>query len=426
MSSSKPAAARWFVSDSEWAALNADYALVHENAAAVHRTLQEYNEDPPFKSYASYRDFLEDMKDRPSPFYVFTEGSLLFADVDQHNPRHQKQVLAWAKEPLLKTKAKDTITAETALLSVWGGRTTAENLVKSVMAWEGLRDVFVSYIMNADDKTHRQECLRVLSGQVLRPSPRPILMLVTMVDSTLAPAPASTEGWVCAYDFLANELIIKPFVAKQGHHPLGDPWSAATVPDGVSFRGSPAKLVKRFSTTVEIATWPNGGFSTVVYIRVAKWILRYWDALEVANTNAGGSDAMGEKDKSALVAAITTFKSELAGMDFPVPTTETVGGEVEKTDKGERVEGALFLQHYLEDEEDRFRLEALYGREFGPEGVGERIAGFWDELMGLVRAFNEDERNLLLARGWEEGERGRSLCSESEEDDEEGGGWRRV
>ncbi|KAA6411131.1 MAG: hypothetical protein FRX48_05443 [Lasallia pustulata] len=294
MSSSTAAAARWFVPNSEWAALNADYAIVHESALSVRRTVQEYNEALPSRSYSSYRDFLDEIKYLPSPYHIITEGTLVFADVDQHDPSHKEQVLAWAKEPLLETKTAETTAAETALLSALGGKTDAEHLVKlvKVEAPDGLRDVFVNYILNADDQTHRQES----------PSPLP-------------------TGWLCAYDLLAHALLIKPFLSNPSHHPSPTPGPAPPA-DGVSFRGSPASFLESYCPAPDAppppATAPAQRRLPHGHVRPRRQVA----AAPLAGA-AHRPPALADAHKGALVDALQRTKAALARRPFPA----AAGGE---------------------------------------------------------------------------------------------------
>lgn len=406
MSSTNATAARWFVPDSEWAALMADYAVVHQSAVAVRETLQDHDQYP-HSGIERYLDLLDEMEDLSSPYYDISEGQLLYADVNQHDPKHKQQVLARAKEPLLETKAQETIKAAHALNITRGWPDQIKFHLDPSCAL--VPPPFVEYILSAPDRTHRRECLRVLSIQSRVRSPRPVLTLVTMIDSTLATEPGTTKGWVCAYDFVDNELIIKPFVSKKYQHPLGDSWSAATVNDGVSFRGSPAALVKRFLKMAADSSkgGDNWGFAMVVYIRVVSWMLRYWDAFEVAN--AGGTDPLDEKKKCQVVDAVGKAEEALSGMKFPGPA-KGIGGEENEERHWVPCHGFVYLQRYLEGEEERFRREALRGRELGREGVGERIAGFYAGLLEQLRGFNEDPKNCLPQRELGAYERERSPC----------------
>lgn len=393
MSSPDATAARWFVPDSEWAALMTDYAVVHKSAVAVRGTLQEYNQNPHSGPGATYLDLLDKLEDQPSPYYIISESQLLYADVNQHDPKHKRQVLAWAKEPLLETKATETTKAAHALDVTRGFPDQIKfNLDPS---WALVPPPFVKYILSSPDRTHRRECLRVLSHQDRVPSPRPVLSLVTMVDSTLATDPRTTKGWVCAYDFVDNEFIIKPFLSKKDQHPLGDPWTAATVNDGVSFRGSPAGLVKRFlKTSSDSKSGDNWGFAMVIYIRVVNWMLRYWDAFEVAN--ARGKDPLDEKKRRQTIDAVRTAEKALAGLKFPTSASaRTPSDTATEEENWLPCDGFDYLQGYLEAQEHRFRRDALRGREVGEEGVGERIAGVYASLLEQLRAFNGDSGNWL-------------------------------
>ena len=403
MSSSNAAAARWLVSDAEWAALKADYAVVYESAINIRSAQLRHDEAHPSRHYGSYRAFLDEIKYRPSPYAYINEGTLIYADVDQHDGNHKKQVLAWANEPLLESKGEATIEAENELVAAQMGsrKHEVEGLVKivKVESMDGLREELVFHIIGAADKLHRQECLRVLSGQATTPSPRKILLLVTVVDSTLATTPNSTTGWASAYDPVDHTLIIKPFVSSPTQHPLGDSWTAPVPDDGVSFRGPPAAFVSAFlAAPAPTDKAHNAGFRSVVHIRVANWMLQYWDAFQKADPK-GMSDAQ----KYALIEAVKDAKKALAALEFP-----NREGEPEPR-KRRPVDGFEYLKEYLEGEEDEFREEAVRGRKEGEEGVGERIAEFWDELVGLLTRFVDDKKNWLpVVEVEDDGEGGRS------------------
>ncbi|KAI4134032.1 MAG: hypothetical protein LQ347_001872 [Umbilicaria vellea] len=411
MSSPSATAARWFVPDSEWAALMTDYAVVHKRAVAIREAMQEYNRFPHSRAIGTYLDLLDRIEDQPSPYYIISESQLLYADVNQHDPKHKRQVLAWAKEPLLETEATETIKAAHALNTTRGLPDHIKfNLDPS---WARVPPPFVKYILSSPDRTHRRECLRVLSHQARVRSPRPVLSFVTMVDSMLATEPGTTKGWVCAYDFVDNELIIKPFVSKKDQHPLGDPWSTAPVNDGVSFRGSPAGFVKRFlEMSSDSPGGDNWGFAMVVYLRVVHWIQRHWAALEVAS--AGGTDPLDEKKQCQSIDAVGQAADALARLKFPVSASAGTTRDAHH-DEGELLpcDGFDYLQGYLEAGEGRFRRDALRGREVGKEGVSERIAAFYASLLEQLKKFNADPQNWLPRLDYdgdeEEGVE-RSLC----------------
>ncbi|MCJ1299792.1 hypothetical protein MMC08_002585 [Hypocenomyce scalaris] len=398
-SSTNPTAARWFVNNAEWAASTSDYAVVAHSAASVRSSLQDYDENPPFGFEKNFIGLIAEIEYRSSPYELAGEGSLVYADVNQADPGHRAQLLSkWARKALLEEKEEGTKRAAKGLYPMlvkhWEnfvieGNNEDERMEK-VLKMESQGDIgpeVVDYILRVKDAKEREECLRLLSGQAMMKSPRKVLMLIGMLDSYQTEQLGVTQGWVSAYDLVDHELIIKPFVSKDGHHPLGDRWKDMPVDDGVSFRGTPATFTKKITRRSPSEDSPNSGFKMAVYTQVARWMLRYWDSLEAIKT-PHDTTTLNDDKKSAVTASIESWRKALWELEFP-------NKEKAADDRPLPLPSFQYIQQYLEEEEYHIREDALYGREHGKPGVAERIAKLYGEMLERLRLFNEDPENHL-------------------------------
>ena len=122
-------------------------------------------------------------------------------------------------------------------------RRTQERL-NLLIARGRLEEAINSRILIANSVEEKQELLNLMSGQIMRRTKRPVLTLVSMVNSKQTTEVGETKGWVTGYDFIKDLVVIKPFVSKKGKHPLGAKWYGDVAQDGVSFSGTPQEFAK--------------------------------------------------------------------------------------------------------------------------------------------------------------------------------------
>ena len=212
------------------------------------------------------------------------------------------------------------------------------------------------------------------------------MLLLHVLDSGQSSTEGQTLGWATAYDFLDNVIIIKPFVSKENHHPLGERWSDPVVNDGVAFRGSPQELL----TLVTADEDPLSGnsqnfyFARIVREEAAGWVLEYERALGVDSHLCEGVEMLQAQRQDEA------GREELAGVEFP----NLVKGKGKGADGKDawRAEVRWLYETMmagLEGAEVEFRGAAVGAREAGREAVARNLVGFYERTMkdleGLVK-----------------------------------------
>ena len=422
----------WMVLDQEYYAKTEDYALVGESAKLIRWEIDEANNSivPLLSTSLSYGDVLH--LHRSFPVYDFaSQGNrLIYADVDDSNPEHEKQVKELrSTEQELDRAYEKAIEAEgvlaTHLGEAWKDRIAPRSieettwdqehflLYKKTKAMEIFDDMrqqhaafdskLVNYIVGAGHEYCR-EILDFLSVQDLSPNKRPVMLLIDIVDSLQSQVPAAKEGWVLAYDITKQQIIIKPFFSSKDRHPLTSPWIAPVVHDLVSLSISPILFVYEYTglgqktISDEVLNEINQpldkdlqpdqqrmAFRMLVHTIAIRWVFRHWEGLishwcqtpeESATKFACAKDAYSR------------IKKYLALSRFPVVT------KTEPAEKEKKTVVCPFeeLEWQLVEMEDYFRAGAVGAKERGEEKIAENVVSLYERLLGMVKKFNEDPR----------------------------------
>ena len=422
----------WMILDQEYYAKTEDYALVGGSAKLVRWEIDEANNSIvplPSKSL-SYGDVLQ--LHRSFPVYDFaSQGNrLIYADVDDLNPEHEKQVKELrSKEQELDCVYEKATEAEgvlaTYLGEAWKDRIPPRSIEETPLGQEDFLlykkakaiEIFnemrqqhaafdtklVNYIAGAGHE-YRREIMDFLSVQELSPNKRPVMLLIDIVDSMQSQISAAKEGWVLAYDITKQQIIIKPFFSNKDRHPLTSSWTAPTVHDFVSTAMSPMLFAYEY-TGLGQKTISNDvlnetdqsldkdlepeqqrmAFRMLVHSVVIKWVFRHWEGLishwcqtpeESANKLASAKDAYSR------------IKKYLALSRFPIVT------KTEPAEKEKKTVVCPFeeLEWQLVEMEDYFRAGALGAKEKGEEKIAENVVSLYERLLGMVKKFNDDPR----------------------------------
>lgn len=393
---------RWFVPDQEYWYITEDYALVGEAAEYIRQDILAYDHETYHEwgqgGHMYLRDRWANFHYSSGCYYFAQQGTLVYADVDQSNPDHKKRVYGkLAKEPSLDKESDkaEAIQKEAVKFLEADYRANPRNSKLSddegfgkdclAMTIETARLTvpLVDFLIQFKDEDGIKVLLNILSDQSKRKSPRPVMILIGMIDKAKTDKRGLTEGWAIGYDFLEGNLIIKPFISKKDHHPLGNKWHAEAVNDGISFKGTPAVFADKFvELSSQVADKPEiDGLKLLVHTSVADWILQQWKGFSLATPDKW-TEAF---EKSIKNAKKTIFVKRLDGEEAAI--TEKVG------DAKLSMEAFENFANRLAAEEPRFRSSALDARENGKAEAAQNAAEVYDRLTKDLKSFNENPVN---------------------------------
>ncbi|KAL8954450.1 MAG: hypothetical protein Q9183_007115 [Haloplaca sp. 2 TL-2023] len=423
-------AKKWFVSDGEYWASVEDYAVVGRLATQIQRILSgvDYCCDGDCAAHGDddkprvFQTTLEKVIDYPTWAYfskdLFAGYQLLYLDVDCKNPEHQKACRQLTKEDFLDEELESTKQAREKIIDYM-----MENDPKDVMGQgeEGLRlglrewpkdrdfheqtiswfaghlqPAKIDYIMGLKADAERDEALKVLSCQGLRKSPRPVGVLISVVDDLTSEEVGKRTGWVAAYHLRNDTMTIKRFLADETHHPFSDKWVDDLPNDGICFHGRPsafvAKLVelreKLQSKKDALADPQIFGHRLLVYFDIAQWFGMHWKAL-ASLTQVGDERPMTDEDLTKIKTMLITIYDLSSCIEFS-PT-------VPKAPAGQRKAGKEFrkMQATMEKREEFLRKEAIALKEAGQEIAAQNAASLYGETLEKLKRFNMDPEKPL-------------------------------
>lgn len=448
-------AAAWEQPDQEYYAETEDYALVGESAKIIRAEIDEANRfvPRPGKEPQNYGD-LGRLHQRVPAYDFLTAGNhIIYADVDDSDRFHEQKVKRerseeqkldrWVHGDIMSIseKARDAhVALSEYLIEAWKGRVFPDSVeqldpdddlktrgIVDFHNWKGqqLSEIFdemqlehaaldpklINYIVGAG-RDHRQELMYIASCQELNPNKRPVMLLISMVDSLQTDTPGTKKGWAIAYDVVAEQIIVKAFRSDAEHHPLTSSWAQPVVDDGVSFQQAPLDFVKNY---IEMARGLSGGtpankressnvgqarplrmvevepslaFRMFVHTSVAKWVIRQWAGLiAYRSSSTEVSDALLKDMQEAR----SEIKFHLAFIPFSVPSIP----ETNEAHKKIVVHPFAELEWSLVEMEDYFRSSAIHAKETGEDKIARNVKVLYERMMMLVQAFNLNPRAEL-------------------------------
>ncbi|KAI4230854.1 MAG: hypothetical protein LQ349_005991 [Xanthoria aureola] len=413
-------ASKWFVPPDVYFASIEDYAVVGESAVYVKTNLIEYPGHREMAVYDSesvcpgvrelrlcvddiFRLFADDYDDDDDD----DEGlRLLYADVDRDNEEHQQRVRDAAMAGFVEAESTDVQEAKRGIVEHWAMSDKhelpedirEERMAKHEEAFENearrgtvgyVPKQLIDYVLGLKSEEDRRRVLMIISRQHRRKSPRPVLLLLGMIDKF---SPGVREGWLIGYDFYANNIIIKPYNAVDGtrtEHPLTEKWDTQLPDDGVSWKGHPVDFVahelRQFSKEIDDhekreqeskSERQTYGFKLLVYNTITRWIHRHWDAL---------TSVKPAENEVAYCPA-----DELEGLrDRIQAEAEKVTFTYQTPDKEDRLM-LLFknMQRALEALETAIQYEVHVAKEAGKEDVALNAAKLYGRGVEQLRSFN--------------------------------------
>ena len=435
-------ATKWLVPDAEWYALEYDYAVVKGLRSLIRREINEGNNDYPAalsdgSIFPIYFSQLIHGQSLWEGYYDFaTTGRMLWADVDDSKPEHEKEVQEASKATVeldaeggphaaLWKEAMDILRKERAPHhhkeeDDEEAKNQEVEFLESQSYWiqrGELRPALLNVILtHFKEPEKKQQMIEVVTDQARNAFKRPLMILVGLVDSVQTPARGEKKGWTVGYDIVKDLLICKPFSSSKGRHPLGGSWYADVVEDGVSFSMSPKVFLEEFlklGYTLN-AKLENGeikektateqekkdgeepdletsdtvfAFRLAVHTVTAKFILKHWPGFVKSqpDTSAEEAAALLTKVKDTKI----KIKKTLRKIQIPLVA------KAETADKKLCVCAVEQMEGELEEEEDYLRRAAIVAKEQGHERVAENLAVLYEKVMGLIKAFNEDPEKDL-------------------------------
>lgn len=399
---------RWFVPDHEYFKSIRDYAVIGWSATDVRdcldlkdkSRLHFTDEDATFMTEYDPPD-VWDLQVIERLYNFGHPGRLLYADVDDKDPAHKAKVYGEiAKEIPIEEKNEKTTEVMKQLVKklapIWYKQKDVpedqkesaqeENERKALNRLEGLIEKelvtprIASCILTAKTVEEKKEILNLFSGQTSHRTKRPVLSLISMIDRKTTEMD-KTVGWVTAYDFIKDLLLIKPFVSKAGKHPLAEKWYGDVAQDGVSFCSTPQDFTKAYiqwEKTVDAGKAnEHDGYKMMVHTRAAEWIYH----LGIIFETVYGSEF--HADHLALKEAIAKIKEAMEQLKFPIV-------EKDETDRKFDFLPMRCLLDELESDESWIRGTALEAREKGEEKIAQNAAKLYESIHEQIKAFIEN------------------------------------
>ena len=424
-------ASRWFCSDRQFYASLWDYAVVKATSTHVHHA-RTHADTGCNRRGLRQRTFADMLLNIPkNPCYSFAvEGQLVYADVNNDDPEHEKDVYKQnAEEVPLEVESEDFRIARRNLVvhlaEKWYEHkisdlevsvadrymyAMAEDKLEAMLLYGTIDDAVIGYIMRAETEAEKKELLDIVSGQTQRLAQRPVLVLIGLIDDMQSEAMGKTKGWAIGYDFLKDLLIIKPFLSAGKKHPLGGSWYSSTQDDdGINYSGCPKKfadmylLDARIQQNTAMVVQPSGlteplptAFRSFVHTVGAKWILRHRHSL------------FPPRDEyprlKPLENAIYIHNIVLSVVEFPIKkkiipppfiNSDSIPEEDHcPTGRGNwTIDAYVHIQNVLEKEEPAIHAVALQAKEAGDHYVADRIADAYCDMMHSLAAINEGPRD---------------------------------
>ncbi|KAL9596707.1 MAG: hypothetical protein Q9219_005618 [cf. Caloplaca sp. 3 TL-2023] len=404
-----PAADRWFIPDGVYRAQTDDYAVVGMAADTAKRQVECSDNAPRDSDLCrcnpySFRDALKQRLIGPFGYGgYFPRHSLIFADVDQADPAHEKDVRT--KRAAAQELDKATEKGESAegklvktILEGWKQSTARDpddhvseerDTELSVKAYlERCTYTAPPRVLQAMmelDQEERREALMLLSDQGTLPLDvqRPVLILVGTVDTAQTTVLGTGQGYKIAFDPLSKELIIMPYESSPEKHPLGDKWFADIPADGISFKGPIKDFILNcfnFADDVlknEVRPTEPEGFKYLVYAYVTDWIYKRYFLV-----------AKDLKEEALSLAKYVEQYDELDDIFAEVNFPNKKRVMEEKAAKADYLDHVISqLKMDMEVNEPNLRYAAVEAKRKGKEKKAEAAAEVWDTITQAIKKY---------------------------------------
>ncbi|MCJ1265529.1 hypothetical protein MMC22_005409 [Lobaria immixta] len=212
------------------------------------------------------------------------QGQLSCPDVEEKDAAHQKKVYSKISEeipveekseetseimkqllkklaPPIYYKQGDVPEDEKNLAQEKRERYTVTLMdLKELVREKSLTTSIISCILTAKIVEEKEEILNLFSGQTSYPTKQPVRLLISLVDSNQTNEVGEAQGWITAYDFIKDLLLIKRFVMKEGQISCPETSHGDVAQDG-------------WGKTFDFSNANHhDGFKMMAHTRAAKWI----------------------------------------------------------------------------------------------------------------------------------------------------------
>ncbi|KAL8987658.1 MAG: hypothetical protein Q9177_003153, partial [Variospora cf. flavescens] len=356
---------RWFTAEHEWKAANFDYAVACWSTDYIRRdiSLHDHSEshfDLESGASITFLDVHEEYCAGYGPFFTLTDDILVFSDVDQSNPDHEKELRAKiastkplgqpteqsnaVKEKLVQhprnIRPDSVRSSHRASLPLEVRESNLRNAIENPTG--AISRSVLDFITHLDSREEKHEALMLASGQAYLPASiqRPVILLVSVIDTAQTTTIGESAGYIAAYDILADKLIIKRYVSNDTRHFLADNWFADLPPaDDIAFTGTPMDFVRKClpfaqSLTAADAAFPPteaSGFKYLVWADVTEWLWYHSPALSSTDKAADEEDRTLIAEFEQCCRSSRELKQKFQDLPFPVQEKKKKKEEAEGT-----------------------------------------------------------------------------------------------
>ncbi|KAI4193279.1 MAG: hypothetical protein LQ350_008395 [Teloschistes chrysophthalmus] len=412
-------ASQSFVSDAEFSAATEDYVIVGQQESTI-RPLT-YNDDDSIldddeekESREEYNMTVKTEFALPSFGDMFGLGrhqQLLYADVDCSDPEHKNIRKRVAAEGYLKEESKKSKEAREKLIEHMARITKPYGLtVEEADEWKAKERVrsaellehapgviptqrrIIDYLLQLQDE-ERRETLNILSGQHLRKIQRPVILLLGIINKHSTESFGTPEGWIVAYNFYEDRLIIKPFFSDETHRLLTEKWDTDLPNDGISFSGRPSGLIERYWKVYsdilerEHEKDPNAfRYRVLVIWFTIKFVMGHWMYLSSRKYEESGGYALDTPSRYASILP--------GGKQFIIRSMANLKLD-RKTRFKHAPQGLLEMHDSIIHQLSMIRQDVVKFKKAGREVATQKEAEMYGRLLERLRSFSlEPEKEI--------------------------------
>ena len=333
-------------------------------------------------------------------------SQLIYADANQKNPDHRRRVRdIEAMKPWVLEEGEETKHAKHLLLDYIrqdytatrdesGSETEGEDDEKTVKDGdttekeddktdEGLSDEealeiaykrtsfghvddsLVDFILELEKPSTKREVLRILSHQMMMSKPRPVMILIALLESLRPNEGTNKSGWAVGYDVIENKILIKSFECKADEHPLAEAWYSNSATDAFYVAESPDTFASNLISSKQIELpGDDEHYRSVITCIAGKWLEWHSLALKL-------SDKKSESLRGALTAIESRLKEEKI-IEITKPKSTKFNAAQQK---------CIELRWMLIESEDYMRDVAVLAKEEGHETSANNLARHFEKVL---------------------------------------------
>ena len=226
-------------------------------------------------------------------------------------------------------------------------------------------DSLVDFILELENPSTKREVLRILSHQMMMSKPRPVMILIALLESMKPNEGTNKSGWAVGYDVIENKILIKSFECKADEHPLAEPWYSDSAIDAFYVAESPDTFASNLISSKQTELpGDDEHYRSVITCMAGKWIEWHSLALKL-------SDEKSENLRQALTAIEFRLEEE--------KITETTKPKPVKFNAAQQK--CIELRWMLIESEDYMRDVAVLAKEEGHETSANNLAKHFEKVL---------------------------------------------